>query len=61
MKITPKENTMALLDLQGMQAAPEHGGGGHGGGSSASGYSCPSNLSVILCGGTSGLSVLICH
>jgi lanthionine-containing peptide SapB len=52
---------MAILDLQGMQAAPEHGGGGHGGGSSASGYSCPSNLSVILCGGTSGLSVLICH
>lgn len=64
MKITHKENTMAILDLQGMQAAPEHGGGGgggHGGGSSASGYSCPSNLSVILCGGTSGLSVLICH
>ncbi|MEU0468812.1 SapB/AmfS family lanthipeptide [Amycolatopsis sp. NPDC006131] len=50
---------MALLDLQGMEsAAPEHGGGG---GSSASGKSCPSNLSVTLCGGTSGLSVLICH
>lgn len=61
MKIIRKENTMALLDLQGMQAAPENGGGGHGGGSSASGHSCPSNLSVILCGGTSGLSVLICH
>lgn len=49
---------MALLDLQGMHSeAPEHGGGG----SSASGKSCPSNLSVTLCGGTSGLSVLICH
>ncbi|RZS38840.1 hypothetical protein EV193_10451 [Herbihabitans rhizosphaerae] len=49
---------MALLDLQGMDAAPQHG---HGGGSSASGHSCPSNLSVTLCGGTSGLSLLICH
>lgn len=49
---------MALLDLQGMEsAAPQ----GHPGGSSASGHSCPSNLSVTLCGGTSGLSVAICH
>jgi hypothetical protein len=51
---------MTLLDLQGMETAPQGGGGG-GGGSSASGHSCPSNLSVTLCGGTSGLSVLICH
>jgi hypothetical protein len=51
---------MALLDLQGMEQAPANGGGG-GGGSSNSGQSCPSNLSVTLCGGTSGLSVLICH
>ena len=50
---------MALLDLQGMETAPANGGGG--GGSSASGHSCPSNLSVTLCDGTSGLSVLICH
>ncbi|HYQ68241.1 SapB/AmfS family lanthipeptide [Actinophytocola sp.] len=49
---------MALLDLQGMEQAPQTGGGG---GSSSSGHSCPSNLSVTLCGGTSGLSVLICH
>ena len=49
---------MALLDLQGMTSpAPELNFGG----SSASGHSCPSNLSVTLCGGTSGLSVLICH
>lgn len=51
---------MALLDLQGMENAPQTGGGG-GGGSGSSGQSCPSNLSVTLCGGTSGLSVLICH
>jgi hypothetical protein len=49
---------MSLLDLQGMEAAPQVG---HAGGSSASGHSCPSNLSVTLCGGTSGLSLLICH
>ena len=49
---------MALLDLQGMDTTPQNGGGG---GSSASGHSCPSNLSVTLCNGTSGLSVLICH
>ncbi len=48
---------MALLDLQGMDNAPQTGG--HGG--SGSSQSCPSNLSVTLCGGTSGLSVLICH
>jgi hypothetical protein len=51
---------MALLDLQGMDNAPQTGGG-HGGGSGSSGQSCPSNLSVALCGGTSGLSVIICH
>lgn len=51
---------MALLDLQGMDNAPRHDGGG-GGGSSASGHSCPSNLSVTLCDGSSGLSVLLCH
>jgi hypothetical protein len=50
---------MALLDLQGMDNAPQTGGGG--GGSASSGQSCPSNLSVALCGGTSGLSVVICH
>lgn len=55
-----KENTtMALLDLQGMDAAPQTGG--HGGGSSNSGHSCPSNLSLTLCNGSSGLSLLICH
>ncbi|GAB1515880.1 SapB/AmfS family lanthipeptide [Actinophytocola sp. KF-1] len=48
---------MALLDLQGMETAPQTTSGG----SSSSGQSCPSNLSVTLCGGSSGLSVLICH
>ena len=49
---------MALLDLQGMESpAPQTNAGG----SSNSGHSCPSNLSVTLCGGTSGLSVAICH
>jgi len=48
---------MALLDLQGMETAPQTSSGG----SSNSGHSCPSNLSVTLCGGGSGLSVLICH
>jgi hypothetical protein len=54
---------MALLDLQGMNPAPQTGGSGHGGGggSSASGHSCPSNLSLTLCDGSSGLSLLICH
>jgi hypothetical protein len=50
---------MSVLDLQGMETAPSNGGGGHG--SSASGHSCPSDLSVTLCDGSSGLSVLICH
>jgi Lanthionine-containing peptide SapB precursor RamS len=47
---------MALLDLQGLEsdAAPQTG-------SSGSGHSCPSNLSVTLCDGGSGLSVLLCH
>ena len=49
---------MALLDLQGMESPMEASAAG---GSSSSGHSCPSNLSVTLCGGTSGLSVLICH
>jgi hypothetical protein len=48
---------MALLDLQGMEAAPQTNTGG----SSNSGHSCPSNLSLLLCGGTSGLSVAACH
>lgn len=48
---------MSLLDLQGMESAPQTSGGG----SSASGHSCPSNVSLTLCGGTSGLSLLICH
>ena len=51
---------MALLDLQGMDAAPDVELAAKGG-SSGSGHSCPSNLSVTLCGGGSGLSVLICH
>jgi len=51
---------MALLDLQGMEDAPQGGGGG-GHGSSTSAFSCPSNLSVTLCGGTSALSVAACH
>jgi len=51
---------MSLLDLQGMESAAPSGGH-EGGGSSGSGHSCPSNLSVTLCDGTSGLSVLICH
>jgi hypothetical protein len=50
---------MSVLDLQGMEStAPQNGGGG---GSSNSGHSCPSNLSVALCNGTSGLSVALCH
>jgi hypothetical protein len=49
---------MALLDLQALEnTAPQTGG--HG--SSNSGHSCPSNLSVALCDGSSGLSVAICH
>ena len=49
---------MSLLDLQGMEGAPQTGTAG---GSSGSGQSCPSNLSVAACGGPSGLSVAICH
>jgi hypothetical protein len=46
---------MALLDLQGMRSeAPQ------GGGSSGSGHSCPSNASLTLCEGESGLSLLLC-
>jgi hypothetical protein len=51
---------MALLDLQGMET-PAELGNAPAGGSSASGHSCPSNLSLALCGGTSGLSVALCH
>lgn len=49
---------MALLDLQGMEATDMSATRG---GSSSSGHSCPSNLSTALCGGGSGLSVLLCH
>lgn len=48
---------MALLDLQGMEQAPQTGGGG----SSNSGHSCPSNVSAALCGGPSVLSLVLCH
>ncbi|MBW8805295.1 MAG: SapB/AmfS family lanthipeptide [Catenulisporales bacterium] len=51
---------MTLLDLQGMEETEEFGDASHGG-SSASGHSCPSDLSVTLCGGTSALSLLLCH
>ncbi|HEY2763893.1 MAG TPA: SapB/AmfS family lanthipeptide [Pseudonocardiaceae bacterium] len=51
---------MSILDLQAMEA-PQGGSQDCGHGSSASGHSCPSTLSVTLCNGTSGLSVLICH
>jgi hypothetical protein len=50
---------MSVLDLQGMETAPSTGGGGHG--SSNSGHSCPSNFSVTLCDGSSGISLLLCH
>ena len=50
---------MALLDLQGMEQAPQNGG--HGGGSSGSGHSCPSDVSLTLCDGSSGVSLLLCH
>jgi hypothetical protein len=53
---------MSLLDLQGMEnTAPSHGDSGGGHGSSGSGHSCPSDLSVTLCNGTSDLSLLLCH
>ncbi|WP_199036869.1 SapB/AmfS family lanthipeptide [Glycomyces salinus] len=48
---------MALLDLQGMESKDEMSTAG----SSASGHSCPSNLSAALCDGSSGLSLLLCH
>lgn len=49
---------MALLDLQGMDAAPQTDGGGH---SNSSGQSCDaSNLSVAICEGHSVLSLAIC-
>ena len=51
---------MSVLDLQGMEAAPQTGGGGGHGGSNSS-NSCPSNLSLTLCDGGSGLSLLLCH
>jgi hypothetical protein len=51
---------MVLLDLQGMENAPQNGGGG-GGGSSASAHSCPSNFSILFCDGTSALSITLCH
>lgn len=46
---------MSVLDLQGMSSPVQEMGldGRHGHGAS--------NLSVTLCGGTSGLSVLICR
>jgi hypothetical protein len=48
---------MALLDLQGMEGAPQTTGGG----SSASGHSCGSTLSIALCGPhESTLSALLC-
>jgi hypothetical protein len=50
---------MSIYDLQGMEStAPQTG---NSGGSSGSGHSCPSDLSVTLCDGTSDLSVLLCH
>jgi nanoRNase/pAp phosphatase (c-di-AMP/oligoRNAs hydrolase) len=50
---------MALLDLQGMEnSAMDTGGGGH---SSNSGASCTaSDLSALLCGDHSVLSVTLC-
>ncbi len=50
---------MSVLDLQGMESATPSNANSHG--SSGSGHSCPSDLSLTLCGGTSGLSALICH
>jgi hypothetical protein len=46
---------MALLDLQGMEAAPQTNAGG----SSNSKHSCdPSSVSLLLC---SHLSILLCE
>jgi hypothetical protein len=48
---------MAILDLQGMESVElSHNSKA----SSASGHSCPSNLSVALCDGTSSLSAVLC-
>jgi hypothetical protein len=49
---------MALLDLQAMETPVTELAAA---GSSASGHSCPSHLSVAICGGGSGLSVALCH
>jgi len=51
---------MPLLDLQDLEEISEVGDASHGG-SSGSGHSCPSDLSVTLCDGSSALSVLLCH
>ena len=48
---------MSLLDLQGMEnEAPQTGGDG----SHSSANSCPSDLSVALCGPHSVLSLALC-
>lgn len=48
---------MAVLDLQGMEAAPQTAAGG----SSGSGHSCGSTLSAAACGGGSSmLSIAVC-
>jgi hypothetical protein len=52
---------MSVLDLQGMTAPAPQGGGSGGGGSSNSGHSCPSDFSITLCDGSSGVSLLLCH
>lgn len=53
---------MPLLDLQDLEETSDLGDASHGGGgSSGSGHSCPSDLSVTLCDGTSALSLLLCH
>jgi hypothetical protein len=51
---------MALLDLQGMETPASELTAAKGG-SSASGHSCPSNLSAALCDHNSGLSVALCY
>lgn len=50
---------MSVLDLQDLEESTQTGY--PAGGSSGSGHSCPSNLSALLCGGGSGLSVTLCH
>jgi hypothetical protein len=52
---------MSVLDLQGMVTTAPQGDHDGGHGSSGSGHSCPSDLSVTLCDGTSGISLLLCH